>query len=303
MEVIKSIVLIFSLCVAFTSQPTLSLSQRLGQPDDTLHQPANKKRITLLFATSGMVYAGSMIGLNQVWYSQYSRQSFRFFNDASEWKQMDKLGHLYSAFHIASTGSRIIQWARVNEKRSDKIAALTSWGAMASIEVLDGFSSGYGASASDLLANSIGSGLYFSQKLLWKEIRIHPKFSFHRTSLAQERPSALGETLPEEIIKDYNGQTEWLSFDVDKFMPFPKWLNVAVGYGAHNMIYANDSQNMAAGFQPYRQLYLSLDLDVTGIHSKSKIVKTLLYLVNTIKIPAPTLEFSQGKIKAHAFYF
>lgn len=263
-----------------------------------------KKRKTILFASSAAAYTGSMIVLNNVWYSQYERQPFQFFNDAAEWHQMDKLGHTYSAFHITSGYSRIIQWSGVDEKKSDRIAALTSFGVMASIEVLDGFSEGYGASVSDLVANSAGIGLYWGQKALWKEVRIHPKFSFRRTDFSAMRPAVLGATLPEQILKDYNGQSQWLSFDLDKFNDrFPAWLNIAVGCGTEGMIYAHPTENQNFGLTPYRQFYLSLDFDVTALQTRSKAVKTLLFVVNMIKLPAPTLELSNKKLKGHFFYF
>lgn len=264
----------------------------------------SKKRIRFLAVGSAVTYTGAMIGLNSTWYSQYDRQSFRFFNDAAEWKQMDKIGHLYSSFQIASGSSRVIRWSGLSEKKSDRIAVLTSFGVMASIELLDGLSAGYGASASDLLYNASGIGLYWGQKLVWKEIRIHPKLSFHKSEYAALRPNVLGATLAEQILKDYNGETQWLSLDLDKFNDrFPKWLNIAIGYGAEEMIYARDYPNNAAGLFPYRQFYLALDFDVTSIHSKSKAVNTLLYVLNMVKLPAPTLEFSNKKIRGHYFYF
>jgi len=244
-----------------------------------------------------------MVGLSSIWYSQYDKQSFQFFNDWPEWKQMDKFGHLYSAFQLSSIGSRALQWSGVSKKKSDLNGAITSFAIMSSIEVLDGFSAGYGASVTDLAANAVGSGIFLGQNLLWKEVRIYPKYSFHRTSFAEQRPELLGDGLLEEMIKDYNGQTIWLSVDIDKFLKFPKWLNLAVGYGAENMIYANDSQNIDQGLYPYRQLYLSLDFDLTAIKSRSKVVNTLIYFANMIKLPAPTIEFSQGKPKAYLFYY
>jgi hypothetical protein len=174
---------------------------------------------------------------------------------------------------------------------------------MSSIEVLDGFSAGYGASATDLLANALGSGFYLGQQALWNETRLYPKFSFHRTDYAPQRPETLGSGLLEEIIKDYNGQTYWLSADVDKFIRFPKWLNISMGYGAEGMLYANEEDNLAVGLQPYRQYFIGIDFDLTAIKSRSKAVNTLIYLANMIKLPAPTLEFSNGKVKGHFFYF
>jgi uncharacterized protein YfiM (DUF2279 family) len=271
----------------------------LAQQEDSV----NHKRLTAVIVSSGVLYTGAMIGLSSVWYSQYDKQSFRFFNDWPEWNQMDKLGHLYSSFQLASVGSHALQWSGVSKKKSDIAGSIASFTIMSSIEVLDGYSSGYGASASDLAADAIGAGLYVGQNLLWKEVRIYPKYSFHRSDFAHQRPSALGNGLREEMIKDYNGQTIWFSFDIDKFLKFPKWLNLAMGYGAEGMIYARNAQNIEQGIYPYRQLYLSLDFDLTAIKSRSKVVNTLIYFANMIKLPAPTIEFSQGKPKAYLFYY
>ncbi|MEX1238316.1 MAG: DUF2279 domain-containing protein, partial [Cyclobacteriaceae bacterium] len=135
------------------------------------------------------------------------------------------------------------------------------------------------------------------------EIRIIPKVSFHRTEFPPLRPRLLGDDLLSEMVKDYNGQTYWLSFDIDKFTPFPRWLNFAFGYGAHEMVYARDDQTEAVGFNPYRQYYLALDFDLTAIKTRSKLVKTLLYVASTIRLPAPALELSSRGSRFYPFYF
>jgi uncharacterized protein YfiM (DUF2279 family) len=291
-DIIKTLIL-FSIIMLVSTRPVA------GQTKDSI----NHQRLNTVIISSAIVYTGAMIGLNSIWYSQYDKQSFQFFNDWPEWKQMDKLGHLYSAFQLSSIGSRSLQWSGVSKKKSDIAGSITSFAIMSSIEILDGFSAGYGASVSDLAANAVGSGLYLGQNLVWNEVRIYPKYSFHRTEFASQRPGTLGDGLLEEMIKDYNGQTIWLSVDVDKFIRFPKWLNLAVGYGAENMIYARDEQNIEQGLYPYRQLYLSLDFDLTAIKSRSKVVNTLIYFANMIKLPAPAIEFSQGKAKVYFFYY
>jgi hypothetical protein len=188
--------------------------------------------------------------------------------------------------------------------KSDLIGSLVGFGVMLPIEILDGFSDAYGASTGDLIANAAGSAFFFGQSRLWNEIRIYPRFSFHRTKYAELRSDLLGNDLTSEILKDYNGQTFWLSVDMDKFLKFPKWLNFAVGYGAEGMVYARDYQNTNAGYlTPYRQYYFSVDFDLSGIKTKSKAVKTLLFLANMIKIPAPTVEFSNNSVKFRALYF
>ncbi|MBA4058134.1 MAG: DUF2279 domain-containing protein, partial [Marivirga sp.] len=106
------------------------------------------------------------------------------------------------------------------------------------------------------------------------------------------------------IFKDYNGQTYWLSFDMDKFIRFPKWLNLAGGYGAEGMIYARDEQNIAAGYPPaYRQYYISIDFDLRAIKTRSKALNTLIFIASMIRLPAPAIEFSSKGTKFHAFYF
>ena len=269
---------------------------------DTVLSPVNKKRLNTLVIGAGVAYTGSMIVLNEVWYSQSPRQSFHFFNDAQEWKQVDKAGHFYSTFQLSSLGSQGLQWSNVPRRKADRIGAVTGFLINSSIEIFDGFSADYGASATDLIANACGAGFYLGQQLGWREIRIYPKFSFHTTSLAPENPNTLGTGFS-QVIKDYNGQTYWLSVDMDKFMRFPRWLNLCVGYGAENMIHAHDAQNQEAGYVPYRQFYLGLDIDLTAWKSKSKALNTLIYFVNRIRLPAPAIEFSQGRVKGHFLYF
>lgn len=286
-----SILLLFTIAPPSYSQPIDSVTT------------INSTRLKTVIIGSTVAYTGIIIGLSSVWYSQYDKQEFQFFNDAGEWKQVDKVGHFYSAFQLSSIGSRTLQWSGVSKKKSDLTGSITSFAVMSSIEVLDGFSAGYGASASDLLANALGAGFYLGQQALWHETKIYPKFSFHSTEYAEQRPEALGSTLMEQMIKDYNGQTYWLSADVDKFVKFPRWLNLAVGYGAEDMLYANVVDNLNNGLNPYRQFYLGIDFDLTAIKSRSKFLNSLIYVVNMIKLPAPTLEFSQGKVRAHFFYF
>jgi uncharacterized protein YfiM (DUF2279 family) len=282
---------------------TISVSQyAYAQNSDSISN-INPKRLRTVIIGSAVAYTGSMIALSSIWYSQYDKEPFHFFDDSHEWKQMDKVGHFYSAFQLSSVGSRTLQWSGVSKRKSDVAGTITSFAVMSSIEVLDGFSAGYGASVSDLAANALGAGFYIGQQLIWDEVRIYPKFSFHRTAYAPQRPEVLGDGLFEEIFKDYNGQTYWLSADIDKFLRFPKWLNLTFGYGAEGMLYANDADNISQNLIPYRQYFIGIDFDLTAIKSKSKLVNSLIYVANMIKLPAPTLEISQGKVKGHLFYF
>lgn len=289
---------VFIVLALFISCPLISFSQS----DST---SVNKKKLIIASTSVGVAYTASMIALGNAWYDDTPKQSFHFFNDAPEWKQMDKAGHFYSAFHLADNASSVLRSCNLSQRKSDIIGAITGTVILSSIEIFDGYSAAYGASASDLAANLAGTLFYVGQSWTWNEVRIHPKFSFHRTALAKDRPDVLGSGAS-EFLKNYNGQTIWLSFDVAKFArnsKWPKWLSVAGGYGAENMLYARDTQNQSAGLDPYRQYYLSLDVDLTAIPVRSRFLKTLLKVANIIKIPAPTIEFSRKGVKAHALYF
>jgi hypothetical protein len=48
------------------------------------------------------------------------------------------------------------------------------------------------------------------------------------------------------MLKDYNGQTYWLSVNLHSFYKgskIPKWLNLAIGYGANGMLTGNGENN------------------------------------------------------------
>ena len=78
--------------------------------------------------------------------------------------------------------------------------------------------------------------------MLWAEQRIQVKVSYHPTGYADARPDLFGDKYT-KYLKDYNGHTGWLSFRVHSFLPdskfkqkYPRWLNLAVGYGANGLL-------------------------------------------------------------------
>lgn len=287
--------------VLLVSVPLCSFGQNAAS--DSV-PPVNKKRLRNFVVVSGTAYTATLVGLHQLWYKDSEQQSFRFFNDNPEWKQVDKLGHFFSGFYFSYGVSSALKWCDVPPRKSDLIGAITGFAILVPIEIMDGYSDAYGASSGDLLANAAGAALYLGQARLWNEVRIFPKFSFHRTAYAKHRPEVLGEDLQSEILKDYNGQTYWLSVDMDKFIRFPKWLNLAVGYGAEGMVYARDSQNITYGFgEPYRQIYFAVDFDLTAIKTRSRFLKTMLTVANMVRLPAPAIEFSRSEVTFHPFMF
>lgn len=268
---------------------------------DTVHI----KRIRTLLLAEGAAYTGLMIGLHELWYKDQERSAFHFFNDNREWQQVDKVGHAYSTHQLSRIQYQALKWAGMPERKAALWSSLGGLAWMLPIEILDGFSAAYGASSGDLLANTSGALLFGSQQLLWGQQRLMPKFSFHPSRWAAKRPNLLGTSYPEQLLKDYNGQTYWLSADLNAFTggKTPRWLNLALGYGASGMVYAHPEQNKAWGYQSYAQVFIAPDLNLRHIRTNKKAMKLLLFILDGIHLPAPALEFSQNKLYFHPLYF
>ncbi|KAA9356974.1 DUF2279 domain-containing protein [Larkinella humicola] len=285
-----------------------SISPSFAQ--DTTRQaaePCYRCRLRNLLIAETVVYGTTIYGLSRAWYDN-PLTNFHFFNDNREWLQIDKVGHMVTAYQIARVSAQAYRWAGLSDRKAAMYAGLTGLIFQTPIEILDGFSPEYGFSVGDMIANMAGPALYTGQYLAWGELRIQPKFSFHNTALAKVRPNLLGSSWNERWLKDYNGQTYWLSINPSTFArrdsKLPKWLNIAVGYGIQDMVAAETSKSIELGYRPYRQYFLSLDIDFTRIPTRKKGLKTLFFLLNTLKMPAPTLEYNgRNGFQFHALYF
>ena len=275
------------------------------KPSDTL----NTSRRNAVVITEASLGALTLVGLDQLWYADFPRTKFRTIDDSDEWLQMDKYGHVFSAYQLGRMGANTLAWSGVRKEDQLVYGATLGLGFLTAVEIFDGFSAEWGFSWSDMAANGLGAGIYIGQELLWEEQRISLKYSFHQTQFAQQRPDKLGDGLLEEMLKDYNGQTYWLSANVHSFIKsskIPKWFNVAVGFGADGMLTGrNEMVDTSFNSQSrQRQFYLSLDVDFTRIRTNSRFLRTLFDVLNVIKVPFPALEFnSKNGVKLHYIYF
>jgi hypothetical protein len=274
----------------------------------------NKPRLHLVTYSAIGLYPLTMSWFYSEWYKNYDQTSFHLFNDQAEWLQMDKCGHVFSSYAIGKPLFRIFQWTGLDNTKSVLYGAGLAYIYQTTIEVFDGISSEWGFSLSDVAANTFGSGILISQQLIWNEQRISLKESFHQTKYSAYRPNMLGENLAENILKDYNGQTYWASINLRSFMSktgnkFPKWLSLAIGYGAEGMIGARTNNILVNGevvplFPRYRQYYIGLDFDLSRIDTRSKLLNCVFKLINIVRLPAPAVEFNNRKgTKFYWLYF
>ena len=300
-----SLHIIISLLISFTTV-SQSKTNTFLKASDSL----NIQRRNAVVITESVLAIGSLVALNQLWYSDYEQSKFHTTNDSEQWLQMDKMGHVFSSYQIGRIGADALNWSGVSEKHQLLYGATLGFGYLTVVEVFDGFSKEWGFSWTDMLANTAGTSLYIGQELLWKEQRITLKYSFHTTKYANQNPEKLGNGFLEEMLKDYNGQTYWFSANLHSFFKeskLPIWLNIAVGYSATGMLTGNEDivvDNFLINQDPKRQLFLSLDVDLSKIKTNSPLLKTIFSVFNVIKVPFPTMEFTdKNGIKLHGIYF
>lgn len=270
----------------------------------------NKNRFICSSICVGTLWSGSIIGLSRVWYKDFPKTTFHTFDDSKEWMQMDKMGHVFSAYHLSDKVSKVYRWAGVDRKKSAWIGAGVGWGYQFSFELLDARNAGWGFSWSDITANTVGSGLFLTQELLFQEQFFKLKFSYMPTIYPEYRPAVLGSTFSESLFKDYNGQTYWMTFSPGAIFPkskIPAWIAIAAGYSVDSkLVGSSDFFQSIDGLKMFtakREFILSLDVEVSKLPIKKAWIKKVLSPFNVIKFPFPALVFKGDAVNGKWIYF
>lgn len=273
-----------------------------------------KTRKIILLSSSSALTASSLVYLNYAWYSKYNTGKFHFFNDNKEWLQMDKVGHAYTNYQITRLLIGAFDWAGYSKKNKHILGAGIGFGYQTVIEIFDGYSNGWGFSWGDFGSNALGSAMATSQSYFFNKQIFQLKYSYSQSGLAKYNPNLLGENFYTQILKDYNGQTYWLSFHPTFFIKnntkIPKWINVSFGYSAYGMVggHANnflitDENGNVLKLDRERRFYFSFDIDLTQLKVKNKALKKVFSVINILKFPAPALQLSNKGLRAYALYY
>ena len=291
-------ILIF-LCVL--SLVFTSTSQNSREPSST--GKINKKRFIISNSSIGLLSSASLIGLHRLWYSKESQEAFHLFDDSKNWMQMDKMGHVMSSYELSRNMTDVYEWSGMSRRNSALLASSISFAYMSGIEIMDGHSSEWGFSISDMAANLAGTGWFLFQESFFSKQIFQPKFSFHQTIYAEMRPQVLGSNFMESMLKDYNGQTYWISFSPGQLgvKKWPKWIMISLGHSINGRLKGNSSHFM--GYESQREYLFSLDLDLNEIQIKSRVLKSLFKVINCVKIPFPAIIITKGVFNISPFYF
>ena len=289
-------------------------------PADTLH----RARFRTSVAVGTGLYLAAGTGLYAAWYKDYELQKFHFFNDWPQWEQMDKAGHVYTAYFFSRNAFAGLRWAGLKRPAARYAALGIANLLQGTIETMDGFSSNWGFSVTDLGANVAGSLVFTLQDIAWKEQRMVLKVSHDlrpvpnvpvtnakgaTSNLGVPVRERFGDNLLERYLKDYNAQTIWLSVNPKSFARqsgLPDWLNVAVGYGVEDVYgaYFNSWRDGGQSFSYQRdarrrQWFLSPDVYFSRIPTRKRWVRMVLGFLDFVKVPAPALEYSEGRWYGH----
>ena len=292
----------------FSQQKDILSLKNSSWPTNEFHKFDKKKR-NVLVLTKATLYTSSLIVLDRLWYKNYPRSNFHFINDNMHWLQMDKLGHLTTSYHLGVIGIHAYKSTGMQRRKAIWYGGLSGTYFLSLIEMLDGKSEKWGASYGDLLSNIAGSMLAISQDFFWDDQKIKLKFSYSPSIFTSLNPDQLGRTYSENILKDYNGQTYWLSFNLSSFFTkndyLPKWLNFSLGYSGENMLSPkeNYSFNNTDFNRRKRQFFLSLDVDLSKVQTNNKSINNLLSIFGFLKFPAPALELKAGEIYFYPIYY
>lgn len=259
-----------------------------------------------LYSKLSIGYGTTMLGLYFAWYKDYPLSKFHFFNDNDQWLLMDKFGHIFSAYQLNNVLFFSSIKACIPYNKALIYNSLTTLMILNSLEIYDGFSSQWGASLGDVVANIVGISMFTLQQYLFKKQIFQIKFSYYPSRYPKYRPSLLGRNHFEQILKDYNAQVYWLSVTPSSIIKnniLPKWLSIALGYSVNGMIAAEtkivSDSNIPFAFMhhPQKQFYISPDIDWQQLHFISKLRPSFIFILNAVKLPLPSILFFDNKVK------
>jgi hypothetical protein len=272
-----------------------------------------RRRITKFEIAGGIVYVGTLIGVYNFRYKDNLQPSFHINVVKGDWRMgMDQTHHAIASYYLGRLGFDLLRKGGLNEKRATWIGSLSGFIFLTTQEILDGFDSKWYASTGDLAANFLGSALFTSQQLVWHNQRIILKWSYHPTSFPGYNPEQLGSNLVQKMIKDYNGQTFWLSANVKSFghedSRAPGWLNIAIGLGATGITGPVNNPPLFRSdpipeFKSQRILFIAPDIDLSRIRTRCATLKWVFEVIGVLKFPLPALEISGQGVKFKPLYF
>lgn len=304
---ITCVVLLFSFAfslvsVAANSSRDFYLSQQLfysgifsthfdvARNNDQLERTTTKPTINYgRLALVGGLLLGTMVGIHiyqeHGWWKD-NRAPFHFREDLRYGLHVDKIGHFWGAAVLAEVIRSALEWACLSERDALLLGAGGSLLFQTFIEVEDGFSK-WGFDRVDFLSNVAGTAWPIARYYFPILHNVDLKFSYHPSPLLHQSGGTGFPGQKHLIMDDYEGQTFWLSVNVNDALPkaiepyWPDFLRFALGYGAR------DIKRKYA----YRVYFVAVDYDVSKIiPNDTPLLRTINKFLSYIHLPAPAVQ-------------
>jgi hypothetical protein len=238
-----------------------------------------------------VAYSLSSFYVEYQWWWKGNYRKFQYGNDgfANNYSLgVDKAGHFYTSYFYFNALYECMEWGGFDEQTKLLTSiAIPAFYAL-SIEINDGFTM-FSFSGYDLTANMAGIGYGVLQRQF--PILQNFKFKWSYYPSGTVTVTAKGKF---PIASDYDGHIYWLSVDVHGLLPshlknyWPKFLNLAVGYGAKNVSHQNTwLGEINSSGPPARKFAVSLDYNLVSFNIEDDLLYTVRNIVDYFRFPAP----------------
>ena len=234
-------------------------------------------------ASTGMVGALYAVCWVDAYYTWWRDTEKRFSFYTEDWVNgphlgIDKPGHFFGTYAVFKIARETLLWGGHDHSTAFWWATGLALFNGLQIEIGDGFSA-YGFDYQDLLFDFAGVGY----AMLQSEVPFLENFDFKFSYWSQT-----GVKTPIQFTKDYDAMTIWLSLNMHNLLPgkvgewWPKWLNVAVGYGVDDR-------------ETRREFAISFDFNFEGLSTQSEDWLWAQRLGNLWHPPLPAVKYTTGR--------
>lgn len=233
------------------------------------------------------------INQNVAWWEGRYRP-FYIRDDWNNALMADKFGHFMGGYFVSYFAREGLIFSGVSWGRSILLASAFGLLSQTYIEIKDGFAINTGFSPSDFAADFLGVSFFYAQHYVRFLQNFSPKWQYTPPGMIGVPLKARTNT----FLDNYNATTAWWSIHMHNLLPgknnfWPKWLNIAVGYGINGYYTSNISRRFVIGLD-----YNIVELLPDGVPFWNWLKQSF----NLIKLPAPAVEFSSYGTKFFLLY-
>jgi hypothetical protein len=236
---------------------------------------------------------------------------FNFAEDGHWTAYLDKGGHFFGTYLPSYIFSETLMTSGLSWDMSVIIGSSLGLAYTSYVEILDGFSQGFGFSPSDFYADLAGAGFFLAQHYVPVLQNFSPKFMYVRPAWIGERNRAEAET----FIDDYSSQVFWMSINVHNLLPtdfkkyWPTWLELSVGYAVYSLCAGSEvkcypqSEYISKDVWGNRKVIISLDYNlVKMLPDGGSFWNWFKQSLNHVKLPAPAIEIGKNSTRFSLLY-